>query len=241
MSISQISESTGLTEPPSLGLQVNSRRSTSWTGWTIAQLPVYEGWMIDVRPGRVALGGYFQKKIFCMHVRCPNKEVMNIVWRKTAPPRTCSRRKRDLMTNMCRSDWVTLKKNFCSYILSQISNPNATVQWINYNPILIVTLPRNELIIPDVFTYFSQIHCHSSARELKNSKESPRECFQNTFLIACLQCASWSFYILKEQSWTAWQPFLHSNWHFWKMTQTDDSWHQCSAVYDMWCLMRRRI
>ena len=37
---------------------------------------------------------------------------------------------------------------------------------------LIVTLPRNELIIPDVFTYFSQIHCHSSGRELKNNKES---------------------------------------------------------------------
>ena len=49
------------------------------------------------------------------------------------------------------------------------------LQRSNPNPVLIVTLPRNEWIIPDVFTYFSQIHCHrlchSSGRELKN-KES---------------------------------------------------------------------
>ena len=36
------------------------------------------------------------------------------------------------------------------------------------NSVLIVTLPRNEWIIPDVYTYFSQIHCHSSFLREKN-------------------------------------------------------------------------
>ena len=68
-----------------------------------------------------------------------------------------------------------LKRSIEVLEMESLRSLTLMLQRSNPNPVLIVTLPRNEWIIPDVFTYFSQIHCHrlchSSGRELKN-KES---------------------------------------------------------------------